>query len=127
MKEEKIIKGYKGFDKNMACKGFKFEEGKTKANNTKEFSLASNTGDYSAASNTGYQSAASVSGKQSIACGLGKGNKVKGALTCWLVLTEWHQVNDEWQIKEVKSVKVDGEKIKADTWYKLENGKIKEE
>jgi hypothetical protein len=51
----------------------------------------------------------------------------KGAPGCWIVLTE----RGDWDgttfpIKEVKAFKVDGEKIKADTFYKLENGEAVE-
>ena len=79
--------------------------------------------DSSAAVNSGDRSAAEVTGKHSIACGFGIENKAKGSLGCWLVLTEWvHE--GEWQIKNLKSVKVDGKKIKADTWYMLKDNKI---
>ena len=93
------------------------------ATNTGYSSAATNTGNYSAATNTGYRSAAEVSGKDSIAIVTGKDSKARGALGCWLVLTERDR---NWQIKEVRAVKVDGEIIKPDTWYKLENGDVKE-
>ena len=94
------------------------------ATNTGDRSAATNTGYCSAATNTGYCSAACVKGKESIAIVTGKDSKAKGALGCWLVLTE----RDEWDnkgypIKEVKAFKVDGKEIKADTWYKLIDGK----
>jgi len=94
--------------------------------NTGYSSVASNTGNRSAVSNTGYSSVASVSGKQSIACGLGVENKAKGALSCWLVLTEWHKINDELQIKNCQAKLVDGKIIKADTWYMLKDGEFVE-
>ena len=90
------------------------------ATNTGDYSAATNTGDYSAATNTGDCSAASVGGKESVAIVTGKDSKAKGALGCWIVLTERGEWNGEtYPIKEVKAFKVDGEKIKADTWYKL--------
>ena len=93
------------------------------ATNTGYYSAATNTGDYSAATNTGNCSAANVEGKESVAIVTGKDSKAKGALGCWLVLTE----RGEWDgkgypIKEVKAFKVDGDKVKADTWYKLIGG-----
>jgi hypothetical protein len=45
---------------------------------------------------------------------------VKGTLGCWLVLAER---KDNGEIKAVKTVKVDGENIKDDTWYTLKGGK----
>lgn len=85
----------------------------------------SNTGDQSAATNTGYRSAAEVTGKESIAIVTGKDSKAKGSIGCWIVLTE----RGEWDgnvypIKEVKAVRVDGEIIKPDTYYKLINGEV---
>jgi hypothetical protein len=91
------------------------------ATNSGDQSAATNTGDRSAATNTGYQSAASVEGKHSVACGLGIECKVKGALGCGIVLVEreWNNEEESYVIKNIKAAKVDGEKIKADTWYML--------
>ena len=93
------------------------------ATNTGDSSAATNTGYYSAATNTGDSSAASVEGEESIAIVTGKNSKAKGALRDWLVLTER---DDDWKILGVKAVIVDGEKIKADTWYCLTGGEVKE-
>ncbi len=89
------------------------------ATNTGNCSAASNTGSHSAASNTGSYSAASVSGKSSVAAVFGRASKAKGALGCWLVLSEWN--NSE--IKDMQCFKVDGEIIKADVFYTLRDGK----
>ena len=95
------------------------------ATNTGAYSAATNTGDCSAATNTGNCSAASVEGKESIAIVAGKDCKAKGTLGCWIVLTERGDWNGEiYPIKEVKAFKVDGETVKADTWYKLVNGEL---
>ncbi len=86
----------------------------------------SNTGDRSAATNTGYQSAATVEGKESIAMATGIESKAKGALGCYIVLAEWIYENYEWHLKNVKSAKVDGKKIKENTFYMLKNNKFVE-
>ena len=96
-----------------------------KKSNTGDYSAATNTGDQSAATNTGNRSAAEVTGKESIAIVIGKDSKAKGSIGCWIVLTE----RGEWDgnvypIKEVKAVRVDGEIIKPDTYYKLINGEV---
>ena len=97
------------------------------ATNTGYQSAATNTGYQSAATNTGYRSAASVEGKDSIAIVTGKDSKAKGGLGCWVVLTERGKWDGEtYPILCVKAFKVDGEKIKADTYYRLVNGKPKE-
>lgn len=85
------------------------------------------TGDYSAATNTGNWSAATVDGKGSIAIVTGVDSKASGAIGCWLVLTERGDWNgDTYPIKEVRAVKVDGEAIKPEVFYKLENGEVVE-
>ena len=94
------------------------------ATNTGDRSAATNTGDQSAATNTGYRSAASVEGKDSIAIVTGYDSKAKGAMGCWIVLTErgdWD--GNTYPIIDVQAFKVDGISIKADTFYKLKNSK----
>nr|DAN34890.1 MAG TPA: hypothetical protein [Caudoviricetes sp.] len=87
-------------------------------------SKSTNTGDQSAATNTGNQSAASVEGKNSIAIVTGYDSKAKGAMGCWIVLTErvdWD--GNTYPIIDVQAFKVDGISIKANTFYKLKNSK----
>ena len=91
------------------------------ATSTGDQSAATSTGDQSAATSTGDQSAAIVSGKGSVAMAIGYKSKAKGSLGCWIVLAEQ---NDNYEIIDVQSIKVDGEKIKADTFYTLVNGEF---
>ena len=95
--------------------------------NTGDYSAATNTGNRSAATNTGNWSAASVSGNESFAIATGYQGKVKGALGCWIACAEWAEDdNGNWHPVGFKAVRVDGKEIKADTWYRLENGKFVE-
>ena len=105
------------------------------ATNTGDRSAATNTGGYSAATNTGYRSAATntgnysaatVEGKESIALATGIKSKAKGKIGCFIVLTEWKEINNEYHIVDIKSAKVDGENIKEDTFYMLKDGKFVE-
>ena len=96
------------------------------ATNTGNCSAATNTGDRSAATNTGDWSAATVEGKESVAMAIGYDSKAKGSLGCFVVLAEWKELGGEYHIVDVKSAKVDGEKIKPDTFYKLINGEFVE-
>lgn len=97
------------------------------ATNTGDQSAATNTGNWSAATNTGDRSAANVEGLESVAISVGIGGKAKGAKGCFLVLAEWEQNNIEGRHrKNVKAVKVDGKKIKEDTFYILKDGRFEE-
>jgi len=97
-----------------------------KETNTRYRSVATNTGDYSAATNTGYQSAAAVEGEDSIACSLGVEGKAKGKKGCWLVLAQWETSWGYRKLLEVRSILVDGDTIKEDTFYSLIEGQVVE-
>ena len=56
-----------------------------------------------------------------MACAVGYSCKAKANLGSWIVLAER---NNEGEILDIKSIKVDGKKIKADTFYTLTNGKL---
>ena len=63
-----------------------------------------------------------VEGKESIALATGINSKAKGKIGCFIVLSEWKEINYEYHIVDVKSEKVDGKNIKEDTFYTLKDG-----
>ena len=85
-------------------------------------STAATSGDESTAATSGNESTAIVEGEDSVAIALGARSKAKGALGCWLILAEWEENDDGMYRKDVKCFKVDGEIIKADMFYMLEDG-----
>ena len=91
-----------------------------------DWAYAATNGNWAHAATNGNWAHAEVSGKESIASALGIEGKAKGALGCWIVCAEWESKNTGWHIKCVKAAAVDGEKIKADTWYTLKNGEFVE-
>ena len=199
-----VVKSYKGFNKDMTCRGFLFEESKEyeeekaevcncgfhaceypldvfsyyspsgsvfheveqsgyiqrHSNNTKIASTKIKIGasiniaglvkaaieyttkrtkkengsgkDYGASSATGYKGASSAENKDSIAVAWGYKSKAKGVIGSHLVFADWegneneYYKPDSWTLKGAKMVRVDGETIKADTWYVIEDGEIKE-
>lgn len=77
-------------------------------------------GNYGAATSHGSSSV----GKNGIACARGNDCKVKGGLGAVLVLVE--ENSDNYDIKAWKAEVVDGERIKADTFYMLKDGEFLE-
>ena len=97
------------------------------ATNTGNYSAATNTGDYSTATNTGYCSAATNTGKNSVAVAWGRESKAKAAKGSYIVLAEYGEWNGkEYPLLHAKMRKVDGKTIKADTFYRLKDGKFVE-
>ena len=98
--------------------------------NTGDQSAATNTGNWSAATasgknsvavSTGYNSAATASGENSVAVSTGRYGKARGEIGRAIVLCEY---DDDGTLLRIRSEIVDGEKIKANTFYTLKNGSL---
>jgi hypothetical protein len=88
-------------------------------------STAASSGDRSTAASSGDRSTAAVTGKESVALAAGYDCFASGAEGCWLVLVEREtDFYNGGHILGVKSVKVDGKRIKAGVGYKLVDGKV---
>ena len=93
---------------------------------------SSATGDYGASSVTGYKGASSAGHPDAVAVAWGYKSKAKGVVGSHLVFADWEGDEDYfyapeyWTLKGAKMVRVDGEKIKADTWYTMVDGEIVE-
>ncbi|MBO7670348.1 MAG: hypothetical protein J6S60_07130, partial [Oscillospiraceae bacterium] len=81
---------------------------------------AATAGSYGAATSRG----TSEVDKDGIACARGNNVKVKGGIGAILVLAEEKENN--YDIAAWKAVVVDGETVKADTWYMLRDGEFVE-
>ena len=87
------------------------------------------SGDYAQIGSSGYYAKIDSTGEDSVICCAGDNSIVKAKKGCWITLSEW-QYSEEKQRSIpvcVKSEFVDGERIKADTWYKLINGEFVEQ
>ena len=62
----------------------------------------------------------------SIGAAIGGNSTIKGVLGCWITLAEWKWQKDKYVPICVKSAQIDGETLKPDTWYKLQNGEFTE-
>ena len=90
-------------------------------------SAAVNSGTRSAAVNSGTGSAAEVSNGDSVAIVTGYNSKAKAGLGSAIVIAERGDWNGKtYPLINIKAAIVDGEKIKADTWYTLKNGEFVE-
>ena len=81
---------------------------------------AATAGEYGAATARG----TSVAGKNGLAVARGNDVRVKGGIGALLVIAEENSGN--YDIAHWKAVVVDGETVKADTFYKLVNGELVE-
>ena len=99
---------------------------------TGDYGASSATGNCGASSATGYKGASSAEDKDSIAVAWGYHGKAKGVLGSYLVLADWegdernYWTQELWSLKGAKMVRVDGEKIKENTFYTMINGEIVE-
>ena len=75
------------------------------------------SGDYAQIGSTGNHSVVMAAGNNSIA---------KAKIGSWITLAEWDCIDGVWIPICVKTEKVDGEHIKADTFYELIDGEFKE-
>ena len=87
------------------------------------------TAGYRGAATAGYRGAATSRGKAStgsngLSVARGNNVRVKGGIGAILVIAE--EGEDTYDIVDWKAVVVDGEVVKADTWYRLENGELVE-
>ena len=99
---------------------------------------SSATGNCGASSATGYKGASSAEDKDAVAVAWGYKSKAKGVIGSFLVFADWEYTGSEdnteydrnnqsaWVLNGAKMVQVDGENIKPDTWYTIENGEIEE-
>ena len=87
------------------------------------YSTAGSSGYYSTAAATGTYCRAKADGKDSLAVVNGAHSKARGAMGCYLVLTEY---DDDGNMLLAKMAKVDGKSIKENVWYTLKSGKFVE-
>ena len=87
---------------------------------TAGYSGAATAGDYGAATARGKAS----TGSNGLSMARGNNVQVKGGIGAILVIAEERE--DTCDIVDWKAVLVDGEVVKADTWYRLENGELVE-
>ena len=115
--------GSSGYSAKIGSSGYSAKIGSSgyyaKIGSSGDSAQIGSSGDYAKIDSTGDDSVIMCAGNKS---------KAKAKIGSWITLAEW-----EWSDEKnrnipvcVKTEYVDGENIKADTWYKLENGKFVE-
>ncbi len=90
---------------------------------TGKYAHAATTGGYAHAATTGGYAHAAAMGENSIAASIGYNGAAKAALNNWIVVAEY---GGDGTLLSVRTAKVDGETIKADTFYRLVGGEFVE-
>ena len=93
-----------------------------------DWSQNASSGDGSQNASSGDLSQIEMTGKDSVGVSAGRECKIKGVVGCWVTLAEWRydKAKNRFVPVYVKSARIDGKKLKADTWYTLKNGKFVE-
>ena len=119
------------------------ERAKPEAEANKDYGASSATGDYGASSATGNCGASSATGYKgksaaenpnSVAVAWGPEAMAKGVKGSTLVLAEWERIDNDarywkeeaWDFTGSLMARVDGKKVKENTWYTLKNGELME-
>lgn len=111
---------------------------KKEAESDEDYGASSATGNCGASSATGNYGASSANDSESVAVAWGYKGKAMGVIGSHIVLAEWKYIGSKeddrydraeqeaWEFVGAKMFRVDGEKVKPDTWYRLENGELVE-
>ena len=84
------------------------------------------SGDSAQLASSGNYAQLASSGKDSVVMSAGINGKVKATVGNWIAIAEWKMKDSHFFPVGIVTAKVDGEKIKADTWYKCKDGQLVE-
>ena len=84
------------------------------------------SGDYAKIGSSGDSAKIESTGEHSVVMAAGYNSIAKAKVGSWITLVEWENNDGVWIPICVKTEQVDGERIKADTFYKLIDGEFKE-
>lgn len=90
--------------------------------------VIASSSDFAQIGSSGNYAQINSTGKYAVICCAGEDCIAKGKIGSWITLSEWKYSKEEKTIIPVcvKTKKIDGIKIKEDTFYKLKNGKFVE-
>ena len=93
-----------------------------------DYAQIGSSGDSAKIGSSGDSAKIDSTGEDSVIMCAGDNSKAKAKVGSWITLSEWKWSDDKNRDVPVcvKTEYVDGENIKADTWYQLKNGKFVE-
>ena len=93
-----------------------------------DYAQIGSSGDYAKIGSSGGSAKIDSTGEDSVIMCAGNNSKAKAKIGSWITLAEWKWSDEKKRDVPVcvKTEYVDGENIKADTWYQLKNGKFVE-
>ena len=93
-----------------------------------DYAQIGSSGDYAQIGSSGYSAQIDSTGEDSVIMCAGNKSKAKAKIGSWITLAEWKWSDEKKRDVPVcvKTEYVDGENIKADTFYQLRNGKFVE-
>ena len=124
--------GSSGYSAQIGSSGYSAQIGSSgdsaKIGSSGDYAKIGSSGDYAKIGSSGYSAQIDSTGEDSVIMCAGNSSRAKAKVGSWITLAEW-----KWSDEKnhdvpvcVKTEYVDGENIKADTWYKLKNGKFVE-
>ena len=102
------------------------DKAEEKITSKKHSAQIGSSGDYAQIGSSGDSAQIVSNGKNAVICCAGNNSTAKAKKGSWITLAEWKHINGEYTPVCVKTEFVDGDRIKEDTFYKLENGEFKE-
>ena len=118
---ESVKMASSGYCAQMATSGYC-----AKMASSGDSALMASSGDCAKMASSGDWVKMASSGENAVVMCSGDDSKAKAKKGSWITLSEWDYVNGKYTPVFVKTERVDGERIKEDTWYKLSGGEFVE-
>ena len=119
-----------GYSAQIGSSGYAAQIGSTgyaaQIGSSGNYAKIGSSGDAAQIGSTGDAAKIGSSGEHSVVMAAGHNSIAKAKIGSWITLAEWEYNDDVWVPIYVKTEQVDGERIKADTFYKLIDGEFKE-
>ena len=112
--------GSSGYSAKIGSSGYS-----AKIGSSGDYAQIGSSGDYAQIGSSGDSAQIESTGNHSVVMAAGNNSIAKAKIGSWITLAEWDCINGVWTPICVKTEQVDGERIKADTFYKLVNGEFK--